>query len=335
MEAASDAIAGLEALPFRDFFAHSISAMPAETLDRQGNAFDHLDELIGRMGPDYAGAFIGIFERKLKEWALDALAPRSEGFSWFEADELLIAENGAHRIVMQWQRLFLRSAELYCERRYGDAVGLLNRLSSVVLSAHAEAEWRTYPIEEIGGRVAGSTVIGVKPTSRIEQVFYAKTIDRVRMETRYHHRVRDNLPRASISACNPLQDLLLGLRDDAVARLRWDSFCEMAQEPPIPIMADFARLTGVIARCAMQARVDPEPVIAELIGAGGLNETPANGPFPRRLLRRLAEHGLITNESLVRRARPGQPRRHHLTQPYLSVAQMVQQTFGDYRTGQC
>lgn len=327
---AEDASEGLAALRFRDFFASTTAVTTARTLDSSDNAFDHVDHLVERMGRDHGRTFISIFEEKLKQWALDAVAPLSEGFSWIDREESLIADNGRHRVVLDWQRLFLRSAEIYCERRHGDAVGLLNRLTGVVLAAHAEADWRTYPIDEIGGRIAGSTVIGIKPTSRIEQVFYAKTRDRVRIETRYHHRVRDNIPRASISACNPLQDILLGLREDAANRLQWDSFCTMAVEPPIPMMQDFARLIGVIAQCAVQARVDPEPVIAELIGAGGISETPTDGPFPRRLMQRLEAEGLITRESLMRRARPGQARRHHLTQPYLSVAEMIQRTFANH-----
>lgn len=329
---AEDASEGLAALHFRDFFASTTAVTTARTLDSSDNAFDHVDHLVERMGRHHGRRFISIFEEKLKQWALDAVAPLSEGFSWIDREERLIADNGSHRVVLDWQRLFLRSAEIYCERRHGDAVGLLNRLTSVVLAAHAEADWRTYPIDEIGGRIAGSTVIGIKPTSRIEQKFYAKTRDRVRIETRYHHRLRDNLPPASISACNPLQDILLGLREDAANRLQWDSFCTMADEPPIPMVQDFARLTGVIARCAVQARVDPEPVIAELIGAGGISETPPNGPYPRRLMRRLEAEGLITRESLMRRARPGQARRHHLTQPYLSVAEMIQRTFANHGT---
>lgn len=320
---------GLEALHFQNFFASTPGVGTARSLDGNDNAFDHLDELVSRLGRDHSRMFITIFEEKLKQWALDAVAPLSGGFSWIDREERLIADNGTHRVVLDWQRLFVRSAEIYCERRHGDAVGLLNRLTGVVLAAHAEADWQTYDIDEVGGRIAGSTVIGIKPTSRIEQKFYAKTRDRVRIETRYHHRVRDSLPRAAISACNPLQDILLGLREDAANRLQWDSFCTMAEEPPIPLMQDFARLVGAIARCATRARVDPEPVVAELLGAGGISETSTDGPFPRRLAHRLADEGLITRESLMRRARPGQARRHHLTQPYLSVSEMIQRTFAN------
>lgn len=321
--------AGLEALSLERFFARSPVAATARSLDDSDNAFENLDYIISRMGRDHAAAFIGLFERKLKQWALEAVAPHAQDFQGDALGDALFRSNGVHRVSLDWSRLFLRSAEIYCERRHADAVGLMNRLSSAVLAAHAESDWRTYRIDEIGGRAARSTVIGIKPTGRIEQVYYAKARDRVRIETRYHHRVRDNLRGATISPGTPLRGLLLGLREDAASRLQWGNFCAMAEEPPIPMMADFARLAGMIARCATQAKVDPVPVFAELLGSGGLDETPPDGRFPRRLIRRLTEHDLIDRTSLIRRTRPGQPRRHHLTQPYLSVAQMLQRTFGN------
>lgn len=139
--------------------------------------------------------------------------------------------------------------------------------------------------------------------------------------------MRDALRGAPISATTPLRDLLVGLRDEAAARLRWDSFCSMAAEPPVPMITDFARLAGIVARCASQANVDAEPVFAALTGSGGLEQTRTDGPFPLKLIRRLADAGLVHRSSLTRRARPGQPRRHHLTEPYATVARMLQRTF--------
>lgn len=317
----------LAALPLDDFFAWSPIAASASTLDGTDNAFYRLDDIIARMGPDHAGAFISTFERKLKEWALEAVAPRGEGFRHDLRGGTLIGDNGVHHVSLNWSHLFLRSAEVYCERRHGDAPALMERLNAAVLAAHAEADWRMFDIDEIGGRVAGSTVIGIAPTSRIRQVFYAKTRDRIRIETRYHHRVRDALRGAPISVTTPLRDLLNGLRDEAAARLQWDSFCAMAAEPPVPMVTDFARLAGIVARCASQANVDAEPVFAALIGSGGLEQTRADGRFPLRLIRRLVEAGLVHRNSLTRRARPGQARRHHLTEPYATVARMLQRTF--------
>lgn len=319
--------ARLASLPLADFFAWSPIAASARTLDGTDNAFDHLDDIIERMGQDHAGAFISMFEGKLKEWALDAVAPRSEGFRHDIRGGTLVADNGVHRVSLNWNHLFLQSAEVYVERRHSGAPALMERLNAAVLAAHAEADWRMYEIDEIGGRSAGSTVIGIAPTSRIRQVYYAKTRDRIRIETRYHHRVRDALRGAPISVTTPLRDLLIGLREEAAARLQWDSFCAMAAEPPVPMITDFARLAGIVARCASQAGVDAEPVFAALIGSGGLEQTRADGRFPLRLIRRLVDAGLVHRASLTRRARPGQARRHHLTEPYATVALMLQRTF--------
>lgn len=305
----------LDTLAAEDFFSSSPIAVSARALDGADNAIDNLDHIISRMGRDHAGAFIPTFERKLKQWALEAVAPRGEGFRHNLAGDVLIGNDGVHRVSLDWGHMFLRSAEVYCERRHGDALALMERLNSAVLAAHVEADWHRFELDEIGGRIAGSTVIGIKPTNRIRQVYYAKTRNRVRIETRYHHRVRDSLRGAHISPSAPLSGLLLGLREEAATRLRWDSFCAMAAEPPVPMLTDFARLAGVIARCAVQAKVDPEPVFANLVGSGGLNQTRANGAFPLRLIRPLIAAGLVKRDSLMRRARPGQPRRHHLTEP--------------------
>lgn len=90
---AEDANEAFAALHFRDFFASTTAVTTARTLDSSDNAFDHVDHLVERMGSDHGRRFISIFEEKLKQWALDAVAPLSEGFSWIDAEERLIADN--------------------------------------------------------------------------------------------------------------------------------------------------------------------------------------------------------------------------------------------------
>ena len=321
--------AWLASLPTSVFFASARDAMPAATLDGNDNAFADLLAITARMGPDHARAFLAIFERQLRTWALDAVAPREAGFSRSDSDNgpLLVADNGVHRVALDWRRLFVRSAEIYCERRHSDAPQLMERINTAVLASHNDAEWQRYPIDEIGGRIAGSTVVGIKPTSRIKQLYYAKASDRVRIETRYFNRVRDTLRGLPISATSPLRDLLIALRHDATRRLRWDAFCAMAEEPSRPLMTDFTQLAGTIARCCEEARTAPEPVFAALVGSGGFTQTRSDGEYPVRLVRRLVAAGLVDNSGLTGRARPGQPRRHHLTEPAATVALMIRRTF--------
>lgn len=333
VEEASFAGAWLESQTTSTFFASAPEASSATTLDGNDNAFADLTRVRERIGEDHARGFASILERKLREWAIDVAAPQSEGFEHRTGDGLLVGSDGVHRVALDWSHLFIRSAEIYCERRHGDAPQLMERITTAVLAAHADADWQRYEIDEIGGRIAGSTVIGIKPTGRIKQLYYAKARDRIRIETRYFLRVRDNLRDLHISASAPLRDLLIGLRDDATRRLRWDAFCAMAAEPPLPTVTDFAHLTGVIARCCAQARVDPEPVFAELVGAGGFTQSRNGGAFPLKLVKRLIEAGLVHNDSLTRRARPGQPRRHHLTEPSATVARMIRQLFTGLQGG--
>lgn len=321
--------AWLDSLPPSTFFASTRQVTPASTLDGNDNAFADLVNIATRMGADHPRGFLAILERQLRAWALDAVAPHGEGFNRIDSGSgpVLVGDNGVHRVALDWGRLFIRSAEIYCERRHGDAPQLMERINTAVLASHADAEWQRYEIDEIGGRIAGSIAVGIKPTGRIKQLYYAKARDRVRIETKYFHRVRDNLRDLPISSSTPLSDLLVGLREDATRRLRWDAFCAMAAEPVRPLVTDFAHLAGVIARCCADARTDPEPVFAALIGSGGFIQTRSDGDYPLRLVRRLVEADLVHSSSLTLRARPGQPRRHHLTEPSATVARMVRQTF--------
>jgi len=325
------ALEELDRMPVDQFFAHdprTAEEAATRTLDGADNALHDLDIIIARLGHDVHGSFIAIFERQIKKWILEAVAPEYYGFTHDGSGEVLTAINDEHRVALDWGRMSLRYAEVYCERRHGGAVGLMDRLASTVLAAHREMDWRTYEIGEIGGRDACSATIGIKPTSRMEQVYYAKKTDRLRIETRYKGRVRDNLRGAPISPTSPLHDTLQRLQTDACGRLKWASFCAMAEEPPTPLISDVARLAGVIARCASDARVDPEPLFAALFGAGGLDEGPPGSNCPARLIRRLADAGVIHHDNLQRRCRPGQVRRHHLREPYLGVASALQAAFG-------
>ena len=325
------ALEELDRLPVDQFFAHDLETAAqaaTRTLDGADNALHDLDIIIARLGRDFHASFMVVFERKIREWVIEAVAPAYYGFTHEDSDTAVTAINDEHRVALDWSKACLRYAEVYCERRHGNAVGLMDRLASTVLAAHREMEWRTYEIGEIGGRDACSATIGIKPTSRTEQVYYAKEADRVRIETRYKGRVRDNLRGAPISPTSPLHDMLQRLQTDASSRLKWDAFCAMAEEPPTPLIADVARLAGVIARCASDARVDPEPLFAALFGAGGIDEGPPDSNFPARLIRRLADAGVIHRDNLQRRCRPGQVRRHHLREPYLSVASALQAAFG-------
>jgi hypothetical protein len=325
------ALDALDRLSVDQFFArdpHTAAEVATGTLDGAENSFDHLDTIIARLGHDAHASFMTVFERQIRKWVLEAVAPEYYGFVHDTSGEVLTATNDEHRIELDWSRTAVRYAEVYCERRHGDAVGLMDRLASTVLAAHREADWRTYPIGEMGGRDACSTTIGIKPTSNIEQVYYAKRADRIRIETRYNKRVRDNVRGAQTSPRSPLRETLQLLQADACVRIKWSSFCTMAEDPPTLLISDLSRLAGVIARGAFEARVDPEPLFNALFGSGGIDEGQATSDFPRRLIKRLCVAGVINGANLQRRSRPGQTRRYHLREPYLGVALALQSTFG-------
>jgi hypothetical protein len=322
---AAEADLALRHMPLGTFFAACQGARSANTLDGNDNALARYDELRERLGADFMGRFIEIFESKLKHWVLETVAPKRFGFRWIEDGGQLIGLSRAHRVALDWSRLLIRSAEIYCERRHPDAVGLLNRQYARVTAAHADAEWQQYPIGERGGRSGCSPTLGVNLTKSIRLKLYAKSTDRLRIETSYIRRVHENVPRELVSGEHPFRDLLIALRGDAERRLMWNELCEMCESTPGPDMITFAALTGHIGRCASEANVNPEPVFTALFGGSGLDQTGADGRFPRRLTDKLVAAGVIERSNLMRRKRPGQKTRFHVTPRYESTVRAVQQ----------
>ncbi|TXC68261.1 hypothetical protein FSZ31_11285 [Sphingorhabdus soli] len=328
-----DALAALMDLPVDQFFERALSVERVPTLDASDNIIGNLTEVVDRLGVDWAGAFIRIFEEKLKLWALEAVAPVSEGFAHGYAGEQLYASDALHRVALNWDRLYPAEAEVYFERRHGDALDLMDRLTTAIMASHTNCEWRRYPISEIGGRRSGSTFIGVKPTKRTKIVIYAKTSDRIRIETRFSFKVKDNLRGTPISADSPLSDILIALRTVAVTRLDWDSLCEMASDVPEPRIEDCADLVTRISRCCTKVHVRPEPVLEALIGAGSFAATDRHGAFTPELVSKLHRAGLISDANIIRRSRPGEERRHHLVEPYATVARAMRQGFAQMVRG--
>lgn len=342
------AIAILEAMSADQFFARSPNPKAARTLDDEDNALADFEQLHRMFGADPFGAFLSIFERKLQQWSLAAFAPLDCGFLPHRSGR---AAGGVQRVALDWERLVVRNAEVYCERHHGGAVALMNRLSGDVANSHAEVDWRSYQLDETGGRSGGSATIGIHPTANTRLSFYAKTATRVRIETRYTKRVRDTLRNPDASAATPLADLLIAAKVDAAVRLvrpsgrprdanragvlrsPWEALCAMCAEPPAAMIGDVARLLAELARASSQAKVDPEPLFVTLLSSGGVEQTPRTGLFPRRLLKRLVERGVLDPSNLYRRMPPGQPRRMHLTPHYREVFRRLRQTFGSEQNG--
>jgi hypothetical protein len=161
------------------------------------------------------------------------------------------------------------------------------------------------------------------------QVFYAKSTDRVRAEMRFKRAVRNTLRlQLDPSSVSPLSELFLGVRKQVVGRTKWTVFCRMASEPDRALLDEVAQMMSAIARCTTVAKVDPHPVFLALLTTGGIDETGPHGPTPRRLIKNLAEEGLITTQSLKRRMQPGERRRHALTGDWRDIVNRLQVAFG-------
>jgi hypothetical protein len=203
----------------------------------------------------------------------------------------------------------------------------MNRVNHAVLAGHAETDWRYFDLGQRGGRGGGSTSIGVRQTNDITLAYYAKFDDRIRGEVRYRRSARDFAGGAGRGACNPLHKTLTALRNDAVSRLRWEQFCRLAEQTPVVSPAELARLATLIVDCARQSHVAAEPVLQSLLETGGITETPNEGPFPRRLNKRLEACGVLWKSPLLPRSRPGRPRRYVLEQPFIETVRQIQFAF--------
>jgi hypothetical protein len=314
----------LESLTLEDFFGVTPEATHAGTLDGNDNVFDDLRYVREQMSENHAAAFMATFERQVRRWFCEAVAPYQGGFreegaglsTWLASDCL--------GIEVQWSNVVIRDLEVYFERRRSNAAALMNRINHAVLAGHNEVQWRHHDLGERGGRSGGSTSIGVRQTEDITLAYYAKLPDRIRGEVRYRRGLRDLAEGMGLDVGNPLHKVLMVVRNDAVSRLRWEEFCRLAGPMPIITAADLARLAAVVAKCAHRSNVDAEPVLRALLETGGINETPHTGPFPRRLNKRLEGCGVLWRNPLQPRSRPGHSRRYVLEGQYLEVVRLAQ-----------
>lgn len=319
--------AALESLPVEEFFGVMPDVEPVATLDGNDNALADLDHARERMGADYGAAFIGTFERQLRRWVTDVVAPRRAGFREEASGRSTLLASDWLGIELEWSSLVIREAEVYVERRQPGAAHVMNRANHAVLAGHDDVQYSLHDLGEHGGRSGGSTSIGVRQTQGITLKYYAKTADRIRGEVVYRKCARDVAGDVPRDACNPLQQVLKALRVDAASRMRWEQFCELVAIQPAVSPADLARLATIVAEAARRSKVDPEPVLCTLLETGGVTETHYAGQFPRRLNKRLEKCGVLQKSPLLPRSRPGHARRYCLVPLYLEVVRLTQLGF--------
>lgn len=320
--------ATLESLPLEDFFGVSPGALSPPTLDGNDNAFDNLTLVRESMGENHAAAFLATFERQVRRWVCETVAPFGVGFREETSGVSTVMIFDQLEITVPWWQVAIRDLEVYFERWRPNAALLMNRINHAVLAGHSETDWTHHDLGERGGREGGSTSLGVRQAKDITLTYYAKTEDRIRGEIRYRRGVRDLGAGQARSASNPLHTFLTASRHDAVARLRWEQFCRLAEAAPAVSPADLARLATLVVDCARRSHVDAMPVMQSLMETGGITETPNGGPFPRRLSKKLEDCGVLWRNPLLPRSRPGHPRRYVLEQPFLETVRQVQFALG-------
>ena len=70
-----------------------------------------------------------------------------------------------------------------------------------------------------------------------------------------------------------------------------------------------------------------------LIGAGSFAATDRHGVFTAELISKLRRAGLISDANILQRSRPGEERRHHLVEPYATVARAMRLGFAQTMRG--
>ena len=324
----ADAAAMLRAMDPTHFFATSADAAPAPTLDGNDNALAGLRAVFDALGDDAISNFIVIYDQQIRQWATEAVAPVVFGFRSREERRGIYSSNDETEVLLQWPLLTILKAEAYVERRHTGAVALMDRLSRRIPAGHSGAQWRRYDMTELGGRTEGSEIVGLDLTKSVQQVYYAKTRNRVRAETRYNKSVRNSV-RKTVSGAEmvALADLVTAIRLDAVTRTQWEGFWAMCAEPGRATLHEFARLVSQIATVAQSVRTDPLPVLTSLLATGGIDETGREGDAPPKLIRKLHDAGVIEGSGLQRRRRPGVTRRHRLRAGWFEAAEQLQEAF--------
>lgn len=326
--AGAEAVPSLTDMPPHMFFGRSSTVEVPPTLDGNDNMLMDLNAVRSALGADYASTFLAAFDYQLRKWALDAIAPEALGFIPAISGEQTQSALGVFRARLNWNHLTVNYAEGYFERSHGSAVRLLDRLSRSVPASHTGAGWRRYGENEIGQRRPGSELVGLDLSNTVQQVYYAKTPTRVRAETRFTRAVRNavRVDRGEQSE-RPLFDLLQAIRRDVLSRCRWRVFCSMCEEPARPVLAESAQLLLAIVTAAHEAGVNPEPVLTQLLGTGGLDGTSDDGSAPSRLIRHLCRAGVLDKSTLHRRRRPGEVPRYRLAPDWMELAERLQRAF--------
>lgn len=316
------------------FFAAAAIEPSDIALGGADNAVPRPVEAQEKLGATFIDAFLEIVEVQLRRLVLEAIAPASAGFVHLQEETRLVARSGDLTIVLDWADLVVLYAEANFERRHSSAVALMERLAHTVPQAHSETGLRRYGETELGGRQLGSPLIGFARTGNVQQTYYAKYKDRIRAETRYFKAVRNAVRATRCQTEHPLAELLGHVRNDAVRRAnqRWATFCTMSAEPRRATLSETAGMMAMIAECAQAARVPFTPVFNALLTSGGIDETGPDGPAPRRLMDRLERAGLISQQNLNARRRPGEQRRHALTGDWLEIVQRMKAAFDELGT---
>lgn len=328
IEQTDDPIGTLATLTPSDFFAASRSLQQLQTLDGNDNAISDWSSAQSLLGEDFSMQFMRVFAEQLRRWAIEAVAPRSLGFTSQSQRAGILATSGNDYLQLFWHDLTVLSAEVYFERRHSQAVDLLNRLTRDIPAGHLASRWRRYGQNETGERRLGAEVIGLDITKTIQQKYYAKTNDRVRIETTYTSAIRNALrQRLNDPTQIGLFELCHALCLDTIARCQWEEFCDLCGEPMRATLQEAAQLFAIVSVTAHNMGVDPTHVLSALLSTGGIDATVNDEPDLPMLLEKLESDGILRRRNLRRRRQPNDPIRYRLNSDWMDVADRIQRAF--------
>lgn len=223
-------------------------------------------------------------------------------------------------VSLHWDRAVLREAEAYFEFEHPDALALVAALRERAGAVAAALRTDRFRCDVGDGREGDAPCIHLRLSNHIEAVVYAKCLDRVRFELRYDG-VRDRL-RPAPRAGTALTDLLELVRHDATRRLGVLIRALAAEATdPARYREDFATLMAALGAAADHDQRVIWRVSTLLLNTGGV--TDRDTVVPRRVVRRLAEAGILERHRLRQRG----PVRYGLVPRYRAALEAAFEAF--------
>lgn len=298
----------IEHLPPAAFFLPTPDpAAEQATLDRRDNMiaeFFRFGGTVHTANVQRVATYLAAYEAALQGLLLQHLCPVEQGFNYGFDHGDVVASNEDCTVRLDWQSLAVSQCEACWERYHPDALSVVHSLADRIMATARVAEVQSYldPAGASVGRELGALAVRLPliPSGKVQLVIYAKSPDRVRIEVRFFEMPQDVRERLA-DRDGRLSDWFDAVRSDAATRVPWTALQGlMTPSPPLSLDA-LVDLVEAVAEVASKAPSKRREIIHRLLADGGITATDRNGVAPARMLKRLADRGVVEHVRLVAR----------------------------------